>query len=139
MKTLRVLARETARGPAMVFDLESHENGVRRYVGRKHDRTLGASFVDDAGNAQKQGGWPPSHTPANPDVVPYRAEYGNAVRDGSLWAADEETAAHCGVVFDPTFGGDYDHVRATAPEPETAPASPLALRVLAPSTARDDE
>jgi hypothetical protein len=33
--------------------------------------------------------------------------YVTAVRDGELWAADAQTAAHCGVAFDPTFGGDY--------------------------------
>ena len=105
MKKLRVLAR----GTAMVFDLERHDAGVRRFVGRKHDRTLGSATRDESGNEVRQGGWPPSHKPVEPDEVPFRAEYMLAVRDGDLWPADEESAALCGVKFDPKFGGEYDH------------------------------
>lgn len=105
MKKLRVLAR----GTAMVFDLERHEAGVRRFVGRKHDRTLGAAFRDETGAEMRQGGWPPSHHPDEADELPYRAEYVQAVKDGDLWAADTETAALCGVKFDADFGGEYDH------------------------------
>lgn len=111
-RKLRVLAR----GTAMVFDYERHESGVRRFVGRKHDPSLGYAFKDDAGNLVKTGGWPPSHSPASPDSVPYRAEYLQALKDGDLWPADKETADYCGVPFDPTFGGEYDHLAAPAPQ-----------------------
>lgn len=104
MKKLRVLAR----GTAMVFDYERHEAGVRRFVGRKHDPSLGAAFRDDSGVERRQGGWPPSHDPHSPDEVPYRAEYVQAVKCGDLWAADEESALLCGVKFDSTFDGEYD-------------------------------
>lgn len=118
-KKLRVLAR----GDRTVFDLERHEAGIRRYVGRKHDRTLGVVFTErDAGgtdNQHRQGGWPASHKPAEPDELPYRAEYLFAIRDGDLWAADKETADICGVAFDPTFGGEYD----VAPVPSSLPAA----------------
>ena len=109
-KKMRVLAR----GTAMVFDLERHEAGVRRFVGRKHDRTLGSVFRErDASgteNEHRQGGWPASHHPGQPDEVPYRAEYHFALRDGDLWAADKATADMCGVEFDPDFDGEYDGV-----------------------------
>lgn len=40
------------------------------------------------------------------EVHDHFAEYRAAVSDGSLWAADEDTAARCGVEFDPNFGGE---------------------------------
>jgi hypothetical protein len=88
MKKLRV----RARGTAMVPNMEALDAGARRFIGRVFDPTLGPA-----------GGWP-----ASPDIteVPRRAEYLFAVRDGDLWAADEETAQFCGVKFDPSFGGE---------------------------------
>lgn len=115
-----------ARGTAMVFDLERHEAGVRRFVGRKHDRTLGFPDKDINGNVFMSGGWPPSHGPAEPDAVPSRAEYVSAVRDGDLWAADEATAKHCGVKFDALFGGEFDHLQ---PVSEPAPSSDITFVV----------
>lgn len=127
-KKLRVLAR----GTAMVFDLERHEAGVRRFIGRKHDRTLGAVFVerDHTGvdNQHRQGGWPASHHPREPDEVPYRAEYLFAIRDGDLWPADKATADICGVPFDPTFGGDYDGLEPSTP----SVAAPALVRISPP-------
>jgi len=39
------------------------------------------------------------------------------IAEGGLWAADAETAAACGVAFDPSFGGEYPELvrDATAP------------------------
>ena len=104
MAKLRVLAR----GVAMVPHIESYEAGARRFVGRKHDATLGAAFRDDQGVERRQGGWPPSHSPAEPHEVADRAEYRQHVREGDLWPADKATADACGVKFDPTFGGEYE-------------------------------
>ena len=123
MKKLRVLAR----GAAMVFDYERHDAGTRRFVGRRFDGSLGAVFVDESGAQQRQGGWPASHSPANPDEIPHRADYVRALRDGDLWPADAETAAFVGVAFDPTFGGDY---------PSPRPSSPV-VRIESSSTVKE--
>ena len=123
-KKLRVLAREGR----MVFDLERHGAGIRRYVGRKHDRTLGAVFreMDEGGteNEYRQGGWPASHKPAEPDEMPDRVEYRNALRDGDLWPADKETADLVGIPFDPKFGGEYDAAPASSASPALVKLSP---------------
>ena len=108
---LRVLAK----GTAMVPHLESFEAGTKRFIGRKHDRTLGAAFRDENGQEQRQGGWPPAHSPANPHAVDDRAEYRQHVKEGDLWAADEMTAAACGVKFDKTFGGEYQSAEPAKP------------------------
>ena len=113
---LRVLAR----GLAMVPHLESFDAGTKRFVGRKHDRTLGAAFRDENGQEHRQGGWPPGHHPAQPHELDDRAEYRQAVREGDLWAADEDTARACGVKFDPKFGSEYD----PAPMPSPAVVAP---------------
>ena len=105
MKTLRFFSR----GTAMCFDLEAQDAGVRRYIGRKHDKTLGHEGKDDYGNKVMSGGWPST---SKAQEVPARGEYLMACRDGDLWAADEETAAYCGVKFDPDFGGEHPSVYA---------------------------
>ena len=104
MKTLRFFPR----GTAMVFDLDAHEAGIRRFVGRRLDRSLGQAEKDASGNhIGMTGGWPPHE---KPQEVQARAEYVSACKDGDLWAADEETAQFCGVPFDPKFGGEHDPV-----------------------------
>lgn len=118
---LRVLAR----GAAMVFDLERHDAGVRRFVGRKHDTSMGYAYRDEFGNEKKSGGWPASHGPAHPDEVPYRAEYVQALKDGDLWPADEETARAAGVKFDPKFGGEHEPPQSASPASQSMkPSSP---------------
>lgn len=106
MKMLSFLAR----GTKMVFDLDSNEAGIRRFIGRKHDRTKGFKGVDEHGNSFMSGGWPSTGMPHS---VSARGEYLLACRNCDLWAADEETADYCGVAYDPAFGGEY--------EPETLP------------------
>ncbi len=101
MKTLRFLSR----GMAMSFDHEAVANGILRFVGRKHDSTIGYAGKDASGNKFMSGGYPSTGVPQE---VPARGEYIMACRDKDLWAADEETAKHCGVEFDPTFGGEHD-------------------------------
>ncbi len=101
MQTLKFLAR----GTAMCFDLEAQEARTLRYIGRRHDATIGHEGRDEYGNKFMSGGWPAKSTPQE---VPARGEYMLACKDGDLWAADEATALYCGVKFDPDFGGEYD-------------------------------
>ncbi|WP_437767180.1 hypothetical protein WMF27_20530 [Sorangium sp. So ce281] len=72
-------------GTAMVPDFEAMEAGILRFVGRKHDPTVG-----------KNGGWVPSEEPV---TVPFRAEYVQEIQAGTLAPVDEETARICGVSF----------------------------------------
>ena len=99
---LRVLAR----GTAMVCPPEAVASTPKRFIGRKWD----PSFGDGKKIA---GAWVPI---AEPVEVPLyqeghahfeeaKGEYIKCVQEGDLWAADAETAATCGVPFDPTFGG----------------------------------
>lgn len=85
-KTLRV----RARGEALVHCLEAMNASQRRYIGRK--------WVEVSPNT-----WSPVATEETVEV-PNIAEYRACVADGTLWAADAETAAVCGVSFDPNFG-----------------------------------
>lgn len=86
------MLRVKAKGAALVPVYASVGSTPRRYLGRVYDASLGAA-----------GGWPSSGVV---EVRDHFAEYRAHVRDGDLWAADEESAEACGVVFDPTFGGE---------------------------------
>lgn len=79
-----------ARGTALCQDFERLEHAVRRYIGRKFQEVETGSF-----------GFVPT---GEAEEVPYRHEYVKACKDGDLYAADEATAAACGVEFDPHFG-----------------------------------
>lgn len=72
-------------GRALVPDYESTEQGVLRFVGRKHDPSLG-----------KNGGWVPIPEAVE---VPMRAEYLQELKAGALLPADAETARLAGVLF----------------------------------------
>ena len=72
-------------GSALVPDFEALEGGVLRFIGRKHDPTLG-----------KNGGWVPIEQPV---TVPYRIEYVQELNAGALIPADEATAKVAGVAF----------------------------------------
>jgi hypothetical protein len=112
-----------ARGTALCPHYEASENHVRRFIGRRVDRTIGHDEVNpENGQTVKTGGFPST---GEAEEVPYRAEYLFAVRDGDAWAADEETAKVCGVPFDPTFGGEIAVVPPdTTPAPAPEPAKP---------------
>lgn len=84
-KTLRF----RARGASLVQNFEKLEAGIKTFVGRK--------YVEPS-----PGLW--GFAPTGDEVVPYRAEYVKACKDGDLYAADEATASACGVEFDSTFG-----------------------------------
>jgi hypothetical protein len=74
MKTLLV----RAAGQAMVPDFNALEAGSLRFIGRRHDPSVG-----------KNGGWVPVEEPVE---VPHRPEYLQELRAGALLPADEETA-----------------------------------------------
>ena len=78
---------------AMVTNFEALEAKSRRYVGRVFDSTLG-EVNPETGN--RQGGWPLTD---EPEEIPFRAEYRQAVREGDLIPADKATADLCGVPF----------------------------------------
>lgn len=72
-------------GSALVPDFEALEGGVLRFIGRRHDPSLG-----------KNGGWVPLDAPVS---VPYRVEYLQELKAGALLPADEATAKAAGVAF----------------------------------------
>jgi hypothetical protein len=101
-----------ARGESMVCNIEYLERGIRKFIGRRHDPLIGDPFNDpETGVAIHTGGFVPLH---EPEEVPYRAEYVRECKAGCLWPADAETAALCGVPFDPTFGAPVAPEKATA-------------------------
>lgn len=82
--------RFRARGTSLVQNLQKLDANIKSFIGRK--------FVEvSPGNY----GFMPT---GEADEVAYYAEYVKACKDGDLWAADEETAAACGVEFDDSFG-----------------------------------
>jgi hypothetical protein len=97
-----------SRGMDLCVDFEAHSAGTLRFIGRRHDSTIGHEGRDEHGNKFKSGGWPSTDAP---QTVPARAEYAKACQDKSLWPADQATADYCGVPFDPDFGGEHASVR----------------------------
>lgn len=81
MKMIRV----RAAGSALVPDFDALDGGLLRFVGRRHNPSLGPN-----------GGWEPLATPVE---VPARAEYLQELRAGALEPADEATAKLAGVTF----------------------------------------
>lgn len=116
MSMIRVLAR----GGCLVLDLEfTEQTGRRKYVGRSEvyshkleDLPEGEPRHVHYNQFLERGNDTPIPHAAFPKLsepvtVPARKEYTKAVRTGSLWPADAETAVICGCEFDPTFGGEY--------------------------------
>ena len=88
--TLRFLARGTACVPDPHGAEASPQR--RRMVGRKHAEVSKGTWA-----------WVPLESA---DELPYHHDLIKAVRDEDLWAADEKTAAACGVKFDSLFGAE---------------------------------
>lgn len=81
--------RVRARGQGLVQKIEALNASPREFVGREWCEVDGKSALRSVeGDVE----------------VDNRAEYRACVKEGSLWAADEATAAACGVKFDPLFG-----------------------------------
>lgn len=79
-------------GKAMVPDYEALEQGVLRFIGRRHDASIG--HVMDQKTGKKAGGYVPTD-----DVVelPHRIEYIQELQAGTLEPADSETARLAGI------------------------------------------
>ena len=71
-----------ASGTALIQNIAAMNAGISRYVGRTWNAALNG-FV-----ANEQA-----------ETVPFEVEYYNAIRNGDLLPADEETAKFCQVTF----------------------------------------
>ena len=91
MKSIRV----KARGTCCVVDYRAMGANPKRVIGRVFDA--------------ESGDWTSTGEAVE---VPATHEFRQAVRDGELWAADEASAAICGVKFDSTFGGEAEKASA---------------------------
>ena len=92
---MKVRLRFYARGTALVADVHAQEHPthpVRRFVGRRWQEVMTGRWA-----------WVPTESAQDCE---YHHDFVRACKDGDLWAADEETAAACGVAFDPEFGGE---------------------------------
>ena len=95
---LRVRARNTPQpgreAPPCVPDPHGADASpqVRRIIGRRHEQV-------------SPGRWAWVST-GKVESLAYHHDIAKAIRDGDLYAADEETARVCCVEFDPTFGGE---------------------------------
>lgn len=100
--TLRVLAKGTAQVP----NYEAQAGGRNARVSHS-TLPIGPQFddVDQPGRKLRHAVFV-KHV-GRVLTVPDRAEYRRHLRDRDLWPADQETAAACGVPFDPTFGGEH--------------------------------
>jgi hypothetical protein len=92
--------RFKARGTSLVQNFERLEAGIKSFLGRKYVQLAPPANPKDQ---EDIGQW--AFVPTDEvAVVPFRAEYVKACKDGDLYAADAETAKACGVEFDPSFG-----------------------------------
>lgn len=86
-------------GKALVPDYEAFADGVLRFIGRKHDASIGleVEFLEGKNKVKKKsGGWVPCEEPV---VVPFRKEYLDELKAGTLLPADKETADLAGISF----------------------------------------
>jgi hypothetical protein len=100
--TLRVLAK----GSAQVPNYEAQEGGRNARITHAC-LAIGPEFHDDDSHTTLRHAAFVKHV-GKVVTVPDRAEYRRHLRDGDLYPADGETAAACGVPFDPDFGGEHD-------------------------------
>ena len=90
-------------GDAMVTDFEALEDGVMRFLSRRHEPHVakpipkGQRFSRNQTLLQGDGGtWPLTDEVVE---VPFRKEYLDEIKAGTLAPADEATARLCGVPF----------------------------------------
>lgn len=77
---------------AMVPDFRALAAGILRFVGRRHDPSIGEKDKDGV----PQGGWVPTDEVIELDVC---REYLDEIKSGALIPADEQTAWIAGVKF----------------------------------------
>lgn len=98
--------RVTARGTAMVPDIDSHR---RQYIGWILDRSQGEKYTDFEGRNKTPVLRQQAVFIHNGVVeIPSYAEYVRSVKDGDLSPADQATADFCKVKFEgePTLSKD---------------------------------
>lgn len=86
-------------GGAMVPDYEAMEQGVMRYHGWSYDPSIGEPVTVFEGGKPRRvrpGGFVRAEDPVDLDL-PFRAEYAQEVRAGTLQVMDEDSARLCGV------------------------------------------
>ena len=101
-------------------------NGIRCYVGYVFDRNMAIP-------GESEGGWRPV---VEPEEVPQRHEYLQALAHGDLWPADEATAKAASdyaralglpaIKFDPLYNGELAELVAWLSECEDEVASKVA-------------
>lgn len=108
--------RVRARGTSLVTDYKQLFNGVKAFVGWRHDPALGEDAVvhDEKGRKVRvrQGGFQRIDDVVEIDdpELAHMREYACAIADGDLWPGDEAAAEYAArmtgkpVKFDPTFG-----------------------------------
>ncbi len=131
------------KGTGMVQDYGQMRAGVRCFHGYKHDPTLGAKvpIFDDkgvpTGATGNRGAFVKQLGSESVVVVPFeddhRGEYIRALRDGSLWPADEYTAQLAGLAFDKAFGGEHDDKAKAAQKAALDEARGVAAQPLPPA------
>ena len=82
---------------AQIQNIEALENGVKRFIGWRYQEV-------------EKGVWGFVRQ-TEPDTVSWRPEYAQFVREGSLVCADKETAAICGVPFEPVASSAEDKTK----------------------------
>lgn len=91
-------ARDDEPGPPLVQDHERLERGINAFVGVR--------FQEIEGKPGEVG----FHVTGESVVIPYRPEYVDALKKGSLLPADEATAAFVGVPLEANTGSTKDDV-----------------------------
>ena len=77
--------RFSARGTAMVQNLQKLEANIKSFIGRKYVEV-------------SPGVW--GFTPNGVEEVEYTTEYVRACKEGDLHPADQDTATACGVAYE---------------------------------------
>lgn len=131
MVTLRFKARSgLVMHPAKIGHPNLH------YIGRKWDPSFRKIVKDARGNLGQgvDGGWVPT---AEPDEITVSEDYlghlAQAVREGALWPADEETADALEVKFDASFGEPQAEPRLAGDAKPAAPPPTAALPAESPA------
>jgi hypothetical protein len=134
----RPALRVLHRGTAMVPDYRAlMDTNTRRHVGLRFDPTLGPEddFLHPRPDGRgydtvrgHHGGFvkmidEPVTIPADD---PHYGEYIRHLKDGDLWAADQETASAAGVAFEPDFEGEHPQSTAAQAPKKSAPKSTAA-------------
>jgi len=133
-KVIRVLPVETA----MVPDFRALQDGVQRFIGRRHDATIGpvGKFVAEERVVKRRdgsqtlevkmvdrpsGGFVHDGEPVDLDIQGFEKEYLEEIRHGALLLADVDSARLCGLPFKPLPVEPAAPSEAPAPVDSTTP------------------